>query len=654
MKSRIYEGHVMHARLAPERHVFRYPVYFFALDLDELPKLGLRLFGYNTHRPWTLRDADYLRKEPGAIREKLLSLLQEKGCGDGIARIELVTSARLFGYAFNPVSFYFCHGPDDSLRAVVAEVNNTFGERHFYVLDRPETGADGFARAQAGKKFHVSPFNNVKGDYDFAFSVKDGRIDLRVNLLRDGQTIINTQWLGQARPLTDMNLLRTGARHPLATLLTVPRITWQAAKLYWGRKLAFHPKPIPESPMTIQTAKPSLGQRIAMRLVLPYLDKLRKGHLTLVLPDGTQRTYGTPGSQPAIVFRVKDYRFFVRALRDSEIGFGESYMAGEWETDDLPGLIQLFIENRDVFHDDDIGSARIGRLLNRLLHTRRKNTLTGSRKNIASHYDLSNDLFRLFLDPTMMYSCALYSSPGESLEDAQRNKLHALIRKASIQPDDHVLEIGSGWGQFAIEAVRQTGCRVTTITVSQQQHDLARQRIREAGLSDRIEVELRDYRLIEGRFDKIVSIEMLEAVGHEYLGTFFSICDRVLKPGGVMALQVISMPDNRYETYREGVDWIQKHIFPGGHLPSLDAMKDAMSHNSKLAVQNFEDIGLHYVQTLRAWRERFMARQEEVRAMGFDDEFIRKWQYYFAYCEAAFASKALHDFHLVLARPQHT
>ena len=225
MNSRIYEGQVMHARLTPARHVFRYPVYFFAFDLDELPRLGLRLLGYNTRRPWTLRDVDYGRKEAGSLREKLLRLLAEHGITDDLARIELVTTARLFGYAFNPVSFYVARTAGGELRAVVAEVNNTFGERHFYVLDRPQAGGDGFFRSHAAKRFHVSPFNNVKGDYDFAFRWDGDLIDLRVNLRRDGAVVMNTQWTGAARTLTDANLLRTGLRNPLATLLTVPRIT---------------------------------------------------------------------------------------------------------------------------------------------------------------------------------------------------------------------------------------------------------------------------------------------------------------------------------------------------------------------------------------------------------------------------------------------
>lgn len=653
MKSRLYEGFVMHARLTPVRHAFTYPAYFLALDLDELPELNrrLKLFGFDRRRPWSIRTTDYLDREPGTIRERLVQHVRSSGVTAELGRIELVTCARFLGYVFNPVSFYYCHDLGGQTVCIVAEVNNTFGERHLYILRHLTRHADGFLRDEAGKTFHVSPFNNRAGDYQFAFSDLADTADMRVDLHRGGERIMDTQWFGTARPLTDAQLLKIAVRHPFATLLTVPRILKEAARLYWGRKLGFHSKPAPESPMTIRTVPPTLWQRIAMRLVLPYLEKLRKGCLRLTLPDGQTRIYGQPGQPPEIEFRVKDYEFFSRALRDSEIGFGESYMYGEWETNDLAGLIQLFIENRNVFHDDDIKTAWISNALNSVMHRRRRNTKTGSRRNIREHYDLSNEMFGLFLDPTMMYSCALYTKPGETLEQAQINKLHALIRKANIGPNDHVLEIGSGWGQFAIEAVRQTGCRVTTVTVSQQQLELATQRVQEAGLSDRITIELRDYRDITGQFDRIVSIEMLEAVGHEFLATYFEVCDRVLKPGGSIALQVISMPDNRYETYRRGVDWIRKHIFPGGHLPSLEAMKTAMSLNTKLAIQQVEDIAMHYPQTLREWRASFTGAEARVKELGFDDVFIRKWEYYFAYCEAAFATRAIQNLQIVMAKP---
>ena len=650
MRSRIYEGEVMHARLEPARHVFRYPALFFAFDLDELEQLNgvSALLGYNRRRVVSLWDRDYLHGA-GGIRERVRRVLAEKGLDQGVARIELITSARYLGHAFNPVSFYHAYGADGQLRAVVAEVNNTFGDRHVYVLDQPSPPRTGFvARYETAKQMHVSPFNDLRGDYTFDFSAAEPHLDIRIDLHRDGREIIKTRLHGEAKPLTAANLRRVLLRHPLNVLLTLPRIHIQAGHLYFRRHLRIFGRPTPRSDHTMQAKAAQIHQRIAQRLVLPHLDHIRTGHLKLVLPDLSERSFGTPGTAPAVTVRLRDYQFFWRVLRDGEIGFGESYMHGEWDASDLTQLIALFLANRHVFEAQEAKQAWYGRLANRLLHRRRANTVDGSRRNIAAHYDLSNDFYRLFLGPSMMYSCALWEQPGETLEQAQLNKLHALIDKAGIAPEHHVLEIGSGWGSFAIEAVRRTGCRVTTITISQQQHDLAVQRIREAGLADRIEVRLCDYRDVQGQFDRVVSIEMLEAVGHEFLGDYFSILDRVLKPGGRVALQVITMPDHRYETYRQGVDWIQKHIFPGGHLPSLGAIQDAVAARSRLAVSGLENIGSHYVRTLQEWRRRFTDAGSAVQRLGFDETFTRKWFYYLCYCEAAFAAHAIDTVHIVL------
>ena len=631
----------MHARLHPARHVFRYPVWFLSLDLDELPELGSAWFGCNRSRLFSVREVDYLQPGEGSLKSKALRIMRAHGCDDGVERIELVTSARFFGHAFNPVSLFLGYRSDGSLRSVVAEVSNTFKERHVYVLPDP-------ARASAQKAFHVSPFNNMEGEYRFDFVQLADSFDVRIDLLRDGKEILKTRWEGKAEPFSSAALARCALRPFSSVLMNLPRIHFEAARLFFGRKLKFFAKPIPASPMTIRVAPPGLRERVAMKIVLPYLRDIRVGRLKLILPDRRELDFGMPGGEPAIVVTVRDWKFFWRILKDGDVGFGESYMAGEWEAD-VSALITLFLLNRQVF-DSRAAMAVLGRFFNRAWHLLHPNTLRGSRRNIRDHYDLSNDLYRLFLDPTMMYSCAIYQDPGQSLEEAQRHKLHELIRKAAIGPGDHVLEIGSGWGAFAIEAVRQTGCRVTTVTISTQQLALARQRVREAGLEDRISVELRDYRTITGQFDKIISIEMLEAVGHQYLGEFFAVCDRVLKPGGLVALQVITMPDERYESYRRGVDWIQKHIFPGGHLPSLGALREAMGARSRFSVAHLEDIGLHYARTLRDWRQKFLAEKDRVRALGFDETFVRKWTYYFSYCEAAFATRAIGDHHLVLTR----
>jgi cyclopropane-fatty-acyl-phospholipid synthase len=268
-----------------------------------------------------------------------------------------------------------------------------------------------------------------------------------------------------------------------------------------------------------------------MRLVFPILRRINVGSLNVRMPGRREIVFGDAQATPQAAMRVTDYRAFRRIATGGDVGLGEAYTAGEWDTDDLPGLIQRLIENWHMV-DEDARAVRIGRWLGRLGHLRRGNTLRGSRRNISEHYDLGNDFFRLFLDANMQYSCAYYRDASETLAQAQHNKIRRLIERAGITAADHVLEIGCGWGGFAIEAVRQTGCRVTAITISQQQYQLARQRVREAGLADRIRVELRDYRTLDGQFDQIVSVEMIEAVGHAFLAPFFAVCDRVLKPGG--------------------------------------------------------------------------------------------------------------------------
>ena len=388
------------------------------------------------------------------------------------------------------------------------------------------------------------------------------------------------------------------------------------------------------------------------RGVRHFMGQVENGRIDFVYPDGAREILGREDAQPQVDLVIHDPRFFVRTALGGDIGFGESFMLGEWSCHDLPALLALLSRldgrknNRRVFK-----LSAWTRFFGRLQHRLSPNSLAGSRANIEAHYDLGNEFFATFLDATMLYSCALYDHPGQDLEQAQRNKVHALLRKAEVTASDHVLEIGTGWGGFAIEAARTAGCKVTTITISEQQASLARKRVDEAGLADRVEVRVNDYREVSGRFDKIVSIEMLEAVGHRYLGTFFRACDNLLKPGGLVALQVITIPDQRYHAYRRGCDWIQKHIFPGGLCPSLSAMRTAMSRHSSLVIDQVEAIGDHYVTTLGIWRESFSRNLDKIRGLGFNEVFQRKWLYYLSYCEAGFATGQIDDHHVVLRRP---
>jgi len=325
-------------------------------------------------------------------------------------------------------------------------------------------------------------------------------------------------------------------------------------------------------------------------------------------------------------------------------------MYDEWDTADIPGVLGFFIQNRPALNDGNLKETLLLLFLEKLRFLARANTLIGSRRNIQAHYDLSNDFFRTFLDDSMAYSCAIFNHPGENLQSAQQNKFQRIIEKLRLQPEDHLLEIGCGWGGFAIEAVRQTGCRVTGITISEEQLELACERVRKAGLKDRIEILFRDYRKMEGGFDKIVSIEMLEAVGHTYYATFFKQIDRLLKPNGIVVIQTITIPDQRYDTYRKSHDWIQNHIFPGGLLPSLTVMTRTMTRHTRLMVDHVENLGDHYATTLAEWHRRFRANRERVTELGFDRLFQRKWAYYLGSCEAGFRERVLGNLQLVLTR----
>jgi len=348
---------------------------------------------------------------------------------------------------------------------------------------------------------------------------------------------------------------------------------------------------------------------------------------------------------------VLDPRFYSDVAFGGSIGAGEAWMNGYWTSSDLGALLRILIRNQDAMRKVDGGFARISEPLQRILHALNSNTRKGSRRNIAAHYDLGNDFYRLWLDRTMMYSCAYFDSVDTSLEDASVEKLDRICRKLELSPDDSVVEIGTGWGGFAIHAAKHYGCHVTTTTISKEQHDYAQRAIREAGLDDRITLLFDDYRDLNGQFDKLVSIEMIEAVGHRFHPTFFRKCCELLKPDGVMLLQAITMADQDYDSYRRSVDFINRYIFPGGCLTSVTDMTGTMTRHTDLRTIHVEDIGPHYAITLRYWYDRFMARLDEVRELGYPETFIRMWQFYLLSCESAFIERKIGNVQMLMMRP---
>jgi cyclopropane-fatty-acyl-phospholipid synthase len=390
--------------------------------------------------------------------------------------------------------------------------------------------------------------------------------------------------------------------------------------------------------------------RLARHLLHGRLARITAGRLTI--DEGAGRVSFGPGNAgaPDAELTVRDPRFYRGVLFGGHLGAVETYLDGWWETGDLTAVVRLMVQNRTVLNSFEGGLARLAQPVRRAWHAMRRNTRSGSRRNIAAHYDLGNEFFAAFLDDTLTYSCGIFERPDMTLREASIAKYDRLCRKLALAPADHVMEIGTGWGGFALHAAATYGCRVTTTTISREQHRLASERVRTAGLDDRVTVLLRDYRDLEGRFDKLVSIEMIEAVGHRFYRGFFRKCAALLKPGGQMALQTITIDPRHYDQARREVDFIKRYIFPGANIPSVPVLRHAAERRAGLSLLHLEDITPHYAETLKRWRENFVARWDRLRALGFSEEFRRLWEFYFCYCEGGFRERLLGDVQIVFAR----
>lgn len=673
MRSALYEGTLLHVRTQPTRNEFRYPVCFYGLDLDELPELDRRLtlFGYNRPNVLSFRDSDHLGDPDRPVKENVLAFLAGHGIDLTGGRVMLITNLRLFGYVFNPISYFHCYAADGALAAIVAEVSNTFGERHSYLLTAANRVQDGTRQVYEHRKvMHVSPFFGLDQTYRFTFSGSAEVLRAGVGIVENGQRPFWAELTGERRPLTNVRVARALLRYPLMSQQVTGLIHWQAVKLA-VKKFPFHRKPrfTPgEGSRTTAPAAPPAGvaprralrplppatraplSGVARRAALWALGNPLRGRISVRLPDGTLRTGGDPSTGPDVEVTVGSKNLWRRLATRGRLAVGESYVAGDWWTDDLVGLLEILAVTAE-----DVRARPPASVLMELQRRRprlpARSDMPGAKRDIQYHYDLGNDLYALFLDPTWTYSCAVFETPDMSLEAAQQAKYRRICEKLGLGPDSHVLEIGCGWGGFALHAAGEFGARVTGVTLSEEQAALARERAAEAGLADRIDIRLQDYRTLRETFTHVASIEMLEAIGHRELPVYFAAVDRLMQPGGVACIQTIAVPDQRYERYRRGNDWIRQYVFPGALIPSLDAITSAMTRSSELIVHGVENIGYHYAQTLQIWRETFLANRDEVLALGYDDRFIRTWEFYLAFCEAGFRTRALHDYQLVLTRP---
>jgi len=392
--------------------------------------------------------------------------------------------------------------------------------------------------------------------------------------------------------------------------------------------------------------------RLVRNAVLSRLRALVHGELTLI--DGEEKyVFGkmTEAFPVKAILCVHDPRFYILTAFGGSIGSGEAYMNGYWTVDALTSLARIFVRNREVLDGMEKGWAYLTAPLQKLYHRLRGNTKKGSRENIAAHYDLGNDFYALFLDPMMMYSCAIFEDGTNTLEEASLEKLERICKKLGLSPADHLLEIGTGWGGLAIHAAKRYGCRVTTTTISRKQYGFAREWIRKEGLENQITVLLEDYRDLKGQYDKLVSVEMIEAVGHAYYNTYFRSCSKLLKPDGEMLLQAIVISDRHYETAKRSVDFIQRYIFPGSCIPSIAAISSSVASETDMRLFHLEDITPHYATTLRLWRERFFANIDKVRALGYPESFIRMWEFYLGYCEGGFLERFIGDVQMIFAKP---
>ncbi|MEQ9113472.1 MAG: DUF1365 family protein [Miltoncostaeaceae bacterium] len=665
VRSALYEGTVLHRRSQPAEHVLSHRVCFYAIDLDEVAVLArrLRLFGHNRRAPFSLHDEDHAGRTDRPIKENVLALLAGHGIDTGGGRVVMVTNLRTFGYVFNPVSFFFCHDAAGPLAAVVAEVANTYGERHLYVLPAAEAraGRGGKLTWERDKRMHVSPFFGLDQRYRFILTEPGDTIRLAVGVDEGEDHVLWAEQTGTARPLSDAALVRALVRHPLMAQRVMGLIHWHALRL-WLKRVPFHRLPRfrpgegslhePTDTESIRPAAPGARRRTlrdlppagrsplspaARRLSEWVLTHPAVGRITLEMPDGTARRSGDPATGPDVTVTIASKDTWRRIARRGRIGLGEGYTAGDWYADDLVGLLEILTETGEAVRNSRPGRALM-EVQRRRPHLPARADLPGARRDIQYHYDLGNDLYELFLDPSWTYSCAVFEHPGMTLQEAQEAKYRRIGSRLNLGPDSHVLEIGCGWGGFAEFAAREIGCKVTGLTISREQHDFARERIHKAGLAEKVDIKLQDYRDEQGRYDNIASIEMFEAVGEKYWPVFFGKVKECLKPNGTAALQIITINEDAFKLYRNRPDFIQRYIFPGGMLPTPEILR-SLGAEQGLSFLRERAFPQDYARTLAEWRARFWASWEKIMPLGFDERFKKLWEFYLHYCEAGFRAE---------------
>jgi cyclopropane-fatty-acyl-phospholipid synthase len=629
-------GTTKHTRFKPRFHSFTYPILMLESDITTLNKKNayFPFFGYNKKGILSIHDSDFLHKNNKNIQEKIHALTSQLPNTKEIDSIRLIAIPKLFNKGFRPVSFYLCYTASKNLIALIAEVTNTYGESHIYLMKKTENNT-----FKTEKNFHVSPFFKEEGDYFFNIKQTERKSEIHIRYSVNKTPVFYANFIAKKKPFNRRNILLSLCVLPLNAILIFPKILYQAFIINMIKKIPARSKPIPPKVNTLRHMPLSSLQKIIFSKIKKMASSITSESLLITLPDSSVHMLGSQKEGP-LQLTINNTQFFTDIAFSGEIGLGESYMKRRWDSNSLVELLQFFIRNESHFEKITNG-VFITKFINAFLHSIRKNSVKKSKSNIEEHYDLGNRFYSVFLDKSMMYSSAIFSDTHTTLEDAQENKIATLINELEAKAGDHILEIGSGWGEVAIQLAKKTNCFVTTVTLSENQYAFVSERIKKENLDHLVTIKLQDYRHITDTFDGIISVEMIEAVGHKYLPEYFSTCNRLLKSGGRFVLQGITYPCDKYDEYRKRSDFIRKHIFPGGHLPSLEIMDTIIQTKTDLTEIKRRNIADSYAKTLFEWRKRFLNKKETIENLGFSETFIRKWEYYFAYCEAGFSSNYL-------------
>lgn len=636
LDSHIVFGKVFHERLFPLIHRFIYPLNFLEINLSEFldHNFNSLLLKKNKFGVLSIYEKDYLGQSAGNLIEKLKSIVGEDllNCDS----VSLITCPRIFGYVFNPVSFFiFKRG--HKITSLVAHVNNTFGESSIYFLNDPVDVEDSSDKTffKTKKTFYVSPFFDNQYDYNFSVKSTDHECYVGVNLSKDDNLIFTSGMKGVKSKLSNFNIIKYLFYFFGSSLLNFPRILIQGC-LLWIKGLKIYPKPKLQKHSFFR--KISMIDNIFQFVFLKFVRSLTKGTIKIQLPN-KRVVYNKQNHDSSSVDLVVHHpSFFKKIFFGGDIGFGESYVDGDWSSSDPVKLLDFFEKNFERINSIYASGSLFKKPFEVIKNYLNKNTITQSKKNIFAHYDLGNSFFKLFLDDSMTYSSAIFPDNNFSVDlySAQLNKIDLVIQNLSLKTNSKIVEIGSGWGQLSVSAAK-LGHSIDTTTISDQQFEYVNTLIQDNNLSEKITIIKEDYRNLSGQYDGVVSVEMIEAVGKEFLKEYFETSFRLLKPEKYFSLQSIVIKDEYSEDYSKGCDWIQKHIFPGGYLPSPSEIK-MIAEEVGFSVESVQSYGIHYAETLLKWRMNFMNNIDLVRRLGFNQEFINKWLYYLIYCEAGFRS----------------